>query len=111
MIDNAKRFKKEGWGTQEEHVETINQVPCETSENKKLLEWTTEMKINLVTMDDEERAKGRGFMKRVKERWDQRYPEYNLASSQKLRDNAARFKKEPDIMNLIWYDRGKTNNR
>ena len=67
VIDNTKRFKKEGWGTQEEHVETTNQVLCEISENKKHLKWTTEMKINLVTMDDEERAKGRGFMKRVKE--------------------------------------------
>ena len=75
LIDNAKRFKKEEWGMQEEHAETINQVLSETSEDKKHLEWTTEMKLNLVTMDDEERVKGRGFMKRVKERWDQRYPE------------------------------------
>ena len=47
------------------------------------------MKIDVVTMDKEERAKGRGFMKRVKERWDQKYPEYQQASWQKLRDNAA----------------------
>ena len=40
-------------------------------------------------------------MKRVKERWDQRYPEYSSASWKKLRDNSARFKKEPDVMNLI----------
>ena len=52
-------------------------------------------------MDNEERSKGRGFMKRVKERWDQRYPEYSSASWQKMRDNSARFKKEPDVMNLI----------
>ena len=73
----------------------------EVSENRKQLEWTTEMKINLVMMDNDERSKGRGFMKRMKERWDQRYPEYSLASWQKLRDNSARFKKEPDVMNLI----------
>ena len=52
-------------------------------------------------MDNEERSKGRVFIKRVKERWDQRYPEYSSASWQKLRDNSARFKKEPDVMNLI----------
>ena len=85
----------------------MNEVPSETSESKKHLEWKTEMKINLVTMDDEEREKGRGFIKRVKERWDQRYPEYSLASWQKLRDNAARFKKEPDIMNMILVRQGR----
>ena len=59
------------------------------------------MKILLVTLDEEERAKGRGFMKRIKERWDMKYSEYQAASWQKLRDNVARFKKEPEIRNLI----------
>ena len=40
-------------------------------------------------------------MKRVKDRWDIKYPEYESASWQKLRDNAARFKKDPEIKNLI----------
>lgn len=40
-------------------------------------------------------------MKRVKERWDKYYPEYQDASWQKLCDNAARFKKKPEVMNLI----------
>ena len=51
------------------------------------------MEIDVVTMDKEERAKGSGFMKRVKERWDQKYPEYQQASWQKLRDNAARLRR------------------
>ena len=73
-----------------------------TSENNnKQLNWTTEMKIDVVIMDKEERAKGRGFMKRVKERWDQKYPKYQQASWQKLRDNAVRFKKERELMTLI----------
>ena len=59
------------------------------------------MKIDVVIMDKEERAKGRSFMKRVKERWDQKYPEYQQASWQKLRDNAARLKKEHELMTLI----------
>ena len=41
------------------------------------------MKIDTVTINKEERAKGRGFMKRGKERWDQKYPEYQQASWQK----------------------------
>ena len=59
------------------------------------------MKISLVLIDEEERSKGRGFLKRAKEKWDQKYPEYNLAMWQKLRDNATRFKKDPDVMNMI----------
>ena len=35
-------------------------------------------------------------MQRVKERWDQKYPENQQASWQKLRDNAVLFKKEPE---------------
>ena len=69
--------------------------------NNKQLNWTTEMKINVLIMDQEEGAKGRDFMKRVKESWDQKYLEYQQASWQKLRDNAARFKKEPELMSLI----------
>jgi len=61
------------------------------------------MKIDLVKMDQEERSKGRDFMKRVKERWDRKYPECQQASWQKLRDNAARFKMEHEIMGLILF--------
>ena len=100
LVDNAKRFKKEGWGNIGEQEEPI--VEQTTPENNsKQLNWTTEMKIDVVTMDKEERAKRRCFMKSVKERWDQKYPEYQQASWQKLRDNAARFKKEPELMKLI----------
>ena len=38
------------------------------------------MKIDVVTLDKEERSKGMGFMKRVEEKWDQKYPEYHQAS-------------------------------
>ena len=93
LTDNAKKFRKEGWGNQLEQEEEAEKVVNEVGENRKQLEWTTEMKINLVVMDNEERPKGRGFMKRVKERWDQRYPEYSSASWQKLRDEF--------VMNLI----------
>ena len=40
-------------------------------------------------------------MKRVKERWNQYSPENWDASWQKLRDKVARFKKEPEVINLL----------
>ena len=43
---------------------------------------------------------GRGFMKQVKEKWDDKQPEYATTSMQKLRDNSSRFKKDVEIMNL-----------
>ena len=52
------------------------------------------MEVHLIVMDQEEWQKGRGFIKRVKERWDTKYPEYKRASMQQLRDNASRFKTE-----------------
>ena len=42
-----------------------------------------------------------GFMKRVKDRWDAKYPEYQSESWQKLRDNAARFKKDPELKDIM----------
>ena len=57
-------------------------------QKRKSIEWKTGVKIVLVTLDEDERAKGRGFMKRVKDRWNLKYPEHELARWQKLRDNA-----------------------
>ena len=97
---NARRFKKEGWGNIAEREEPmVEQVTCENK--NKQLNWKTEMKIDIVVIGKEDRAKGRGFMKRVIERWDQKYPEYQQASWPKLGDNAARLKKEPKLMSLI----------
>ena len=59
------------------------------------------MKVRLVQIDNEERKRVGGFMKRVKERWVDEYSEHATASIQKLRDNAARFSKEQIITNLI----------
>ena len=67
----------------------------------KKMEWTTEVKIKLMMIDEEERVKGRGFMKQVKERWEVEYPEYSETGWQKLRDNAARFKTEKEIRKLM----------
>ena len=59
------------------------------------------MKISLIIIDEEERHKGREFMKRVKGKWDVKHPEHATASIQKLRENALRFKKDHEIMNLM----------
>ena len=88
LVDNARRFKKEGWRNIAEREEPLAEEATHKNMNKQL-NWTTDMKIDVVIMDKEERAKRRGFMKRVKERWDQKYPEYQQASWQKLRDDAA----------------------
>ena len=60
-----------------------------------------EKKVRLLQIDNEKRKRGRGFMKRVKERWVDEYPEQVTASIQKLQDNAASFHKEQTITNLI----------
>ena len=77
------------------------QIPLPKDQERIHLEWTTEMKVTLITFDNEKRAKGRGFMKRVRERWNRYYPENRDASWQKLRDKVARFKKEPEVINLL----------
>ena len=65
LVDNAKRLRKEGSGNIGEQEESrVEQTTPEN--NSKQLNWTTEMNIDVVTMDKEERAKGRGFMKREK---------------------------------------------
>ena len=47
----------------------------------------------LVKAEEDERQKGRGFIERLKRRWDEQYPEKCNVSKQNLRDNAVRFKK------------------
>ena len=63
-------------------------------------EWTNEMKLELLKIDREERSKGRGFMKRMKERWDEKYPGL-LVTAQCLRDNAARISEDKALLNLL----------
>ena len=63
-------------------------------------EWTNEVKINLLTIEERERSRGRGFMKRMKEAWDSIYGGKPM-SAQCLKDNAARFWKDKAVANLI----------
>ena len=59
------------------------------------------MKIKLLLIDEEEMGNGWGFMKRIKGWWDTDYLEHAATSMPKLRDNASRFKREPEIKNLL----------
>ena len=51
------------------------------------------MKVNLLRIDECEKKKGRGFMKRMKEAWDE-IDGNNQMSAQTFRDNAVRFHKK-----------------
>ena len=66
----------------------------------KTNKWTTEMKANLLKIEERERNRGRGFMKRMKEAWDEIY-ENSIMSAQTLRDDAARFRKDNSLLSLI----------
>ena len=98
LCENVRRFKKE------RIVKTEGQQGGECTDNvrnEKNVQWQTEMKVRLVEIDLEEREEGRGFMNRVKERWDMEFPAYVKVGAQRLRDNASRFKTEKEIYNLV----------
>ena len=61
---------------------------------------TTEMKVNLLRIEERERNRGRGFMKRKKEEQDDIYKN-SIMSAQTLIDNAARFRKDNSLLSLI----------
>ena len=65
----------------------------ESSRTKHFLSvYTDEEKEWLLKTDKEERGKGRGFMKPIKEKSDAKYPNRNNVSTQNLKDNAGRFR-------------------
>ena len=58
------------------------------------------MKVNLLNIDERERNRGHGFMKRIKKAWDDIY-ENSTTSAQILRDNTARFRKDSLLLSVI----------
>ena len=96
LRDNAVGFKKGVNIDQETNEGKTNNV----IERVGNVECTNEMNINLLRIEDQERSKGRGSMKRMKEAWDLIYDDKPL-SAQCLRDNAARIRKDKQLMNLI----------
>ena len=91
LVDNARRFRKE----------ILKPGGGANIQAQKNIDWTTEMKIKLVKIDDEEQNKGRGFMKRVKERRDLEFHEQASVSMHNFTNNASYFQKELGIRNLI----------
>ena len=91
LVDNARRFEKEGLGP----------GGGANIQAQKNINWITEMKIKLVKIDDEEGSRGKGFIKRVKERWDLEFLEQASVSMHNLRNIASRFQKEQKTRNLI----------
>ena len=115
LRDNAIRFNKEfeenrtkaenrGENSEREDDEANNVMQKESMVTN--VEWTLEIKVSLVKIDIHEREKGRGFMQRIKEVWDERYSGKQM-TEQCLRDNAARFKKDKGLMNLVEVREGK----
>ena len=104
LRDNSARFKQQLSIINNTNVEREVQ-PSETQQNTPIKiptsrKWTNEMKINVLKIYQKERAKGRGFMKRMKEAWDTIYDDIPM-SAQMLRDNAARFQKDKALLNLL----------
>eukprot|EP00112_Aurelia_sp_Birch-Aquarium-sp1_P010917 Seg2308.5 transcript_id=Seg2308.5/GoldUCD/mRNA.D3Y31 product="hypothetical protein" protein_id=Seg2308.5/GoldUCD/D3Y31 len=118
LCDNAKRFKKERSVISEvesghdttDVTEDVRDEIIEPLVKVGNVRWTTNMKVRLVEIDTEERLKGRGFMVRMKARWDNEFRDYSDASGQKLRDNARRFRNEKEIANLVLLRKRESEN-
>ena len=91
LVDNVKWFEKESLDPGEDA----------NLQAQKNMDWTTEMKIKLLKIDNEEWSKGRGFMKRVKVRRDLEFPQQTRICIYNLTNNASPFQKQPEIRNLI----------
>ena len=78
LRDNAERFKTE-IRRNEVRTEAGFEREQDTSSNNAPI-WTNEMKINLLKIEECERNRGRGFMKRMKEAWDDMYGESSVTA-------------------------------
>ena len=105
LRDNAGRFRlemNEPNTTNEIQQEMLDQNRNTNNANvaKTNNEWTNEMKLELLKIKRGERSKGRGFMKRMEERWDEKYHGLPV-TAQCLRDTAARISKDKALSNLL----------
>ena len=107
LRDNAARFKKElemNVGSEKAQIES--EVDTTLNNTHK---WTTEMKVNLLKIEERERNRGRRFMKRMKEAWDGIYKN-SIMSPQTLRYNAVRFRKGNSLINLALINLARDGN-
>ena len=71
LRDNAARFKKElemNVRSQKTKIEIEEDTTLKSTHK-----WTTEMKVNLLKIEERERNRFRGFITRIKEAWDDIY--------------------------------------
>ena len=107
LRDNARRFRDDrelSILVSNKHTLTRNEGSNEPRQEGSKTAWSKEIEARLVQMVQKERNKGRerGFMDRLKTRWDDEFPQmHHHISAQSLRDNAKRFEKETALMNLL----------
>jgi hypothetical protein len=105
LRDNAARFSNESRKSiVVRHLDASDnqqQQAASASQTNLKATWTNEMKVKLVRMEVEERSRGWGFMKRLKQRWDSENLDSTEISAQCLRDNASRFKRDQAVQNLL----------
>ena len=115
LRDNTKRFRDEKMAERNKMTaaEEIKEMFANSMElggfegsssgdeqkEKEEQQWDNDQNVFLIMLDEMERREGCGFMKRMKERRDEVYPQ-TPHTTQNLRDNASRFKKEKELTNL-----------
>ena len=85
-------------------------TPLDNRTHNNSVIWTVWEKMRLVETDTEERAKGYGFMNRVKNICYEEFPEKMQYSKQNLRDNACRFRDDRELPILVSNDHTLTRN-
>ena len=97
LRDNAARLKKKlemNFGSEKVQLEIEEDTTL-----KNPYKRTTEMTVTLLTIKEQERNRGRGIMKKMKEKWDDIYESWTV-SVQTLIDNARRSRKGNTLLDL-----------
>ena len=97
LRDNAARLEKKlemNFGSEKVQLEIEEDTTL-----KNPYKRTTEMTVTLLTIKEQERNRGRGIMKKMKEKWDDIYEGWTV-SVQTLIDNARRSRKGNTLLDL-----------
>ena len=97
LRDNAARLKKKlemKFGSEKVQLEIEEDTTLKNTHKR-----TTEMTVTLLTIKEQERNRGRGIMKKMKEKWDDIYEGWTV-SVQTLIDNARRSRKGNTLLDL-----------
>ena len=97
LRDNAARLKKKlemKFGSEKVQLEIEEDTTLKNTHKR-----TTEMTVTLLTIKEQERNRGRGIMKKMKEKWDNIYESWAV-KVQTLIDNARRSRKDNKLLKL-----------